>query len=222
MKKPNRSGKSRVIILLVLCALVFGLFLARLIWMQFVQADYYAQKVAQASTTRYSYTVPAARGGHRGPQRRGAGPGTRPVWDVSVKYPRPAGVPPCRKLQNRTLQLLQMTGGEDVETQLAAFCSAVSAGEFHAGIGADGSPDGGAVRRGPGAERCSAPDPVWRAQLAGRHPAAPCAGHSGADHCRTVGGAGRQRHCHERPRSARAGWKPPMSSFCMALTAACW
>ena len=40
MKKPNRSGKSRVIILLVLCALEFGLFLARLIWMQFVQAGY--------------------------------------------------------------------------------------------------------------------------------------------------------------------------------------
>ena len=128
MKKPNRSGKSRVIILLVLCALVFGLFLARLIWMQFVQADYYAQKVAQASTTRYSYTVPAARGDIVDRNGEVLAQDT-PVWDVSVKYPAPPGTT-VQEVANRTLQLLQMTGGEDVETQLAAFCSAVSAGEF--------------------------------------------------------------------------------------------
>ena len=126
MKKPNRSGKSRVIILLMLCALVFGLFLARLIWMQFVQADYYAQKVAQASTTRYSYTVPAARGDIVDRNGEVLAQDT-PVWDVSVKYSAPPGTT-VQEVANRTLQLLQMTGGEDVETQLAAFCSAVSAG----------------------------------------------------------------------------------------------
>ena len=63
MKRHDHpNGKTRVRILLAVCAVVFGLFLARLAWMQFVMADHYAQKVAEASSASYRYTVPAARG----------------------------------------------------------------------------------------------------------------------------------------------------------------
>lgn len=132
----KRGGKGRVTALLVLCAVVFGLFLARLAWMQFVQADYYAQRVAEASTTRYSYTVPAARGDIVDRDGVVLAQDT-PVWDVYLRYPAPPGSD-ITQTAERTLQILELTGGEDVETQLAAFCSEVSAGEFRlaSGIGA--------------------------------------------------------------------------------------
>src|SRR5699024_917993 len=55
MRRNKHNGKGRVRALLVLCAVVFALFLVRLAWMQFAMAGYYAEKVAEASTTRYSY-----------------------------------------------------------------------------------------------------------------------------------------------------------------------
>ena len=129
MGRGNRhSGKGRVVALLVLCALVFAVFLGRLAWMQFAMADHYAQKVAEASTTRYSYTVPAARGDIV--DRNGVVLAQDvPVWDVYLKYPAPPGTD-IGQVAKRTLELVQLSGGEDVETQLAAFCSSVSAGEF--------------------------------------------------------------------------------------------
>lgn len=132
----KRGGKGRVTALLVLCTVVFGLFLARLAWMQFVQADYYAQRVAEASTTRYSYTVPAARGDIVDRDGVVLAQDT-PVWDVYLRYPGPPGSDITHTAE-RTLEILELTGGEDVETQLAAFCSEVSAGEFllASGIGA--------------------------------------------------------------------------------------
>ncbi len=124
----RRGGRGRVIALLVLCALVFGIFLVRLFWMQFPMADYYAAKADAASTTRYTYTVPAARGDIL--DRSGTVLAQdSPVWDVYLRYPAPAGGE-LAQVAEQALELLQMTGGEDVETQLAAFCSDVSAGEF--------------------------------------------------------------------------------------------
>lgn len=128
MHRNNRNGKGRVVVLLVVCALVFGAFLARLAWMQFAMADYYAQKVTEASTTRYSYTVPAARGDIVDRHGTVLAQDT-PVWDVYLKYPAPPGSD-IHEVAQRTLDILQLSGGEDVETQLAAFCASVSAGEF--------------------------------------------------------------------------------------------
>ncbi len=133
----KRGGKGRVTALLVLCAVVFGLFLVRLVWMQFVQADYYAQRVAEASTTRYSYTVPAARGDIVDRDGVVLAQDT-PVWDVYLRYPAPPDTD-LTDTAKRTLQILELPGGEDVETQLAAFCSEVSAGEFRLASGIGGA-----------------------------------------------------------------------------------
>ena len=159
MKK--RGGKGRVTALLVLCAVVFGIFLVRLAWMQFVQADYYARRVAEASTTRYTYTVPAARGDIVDRDGVVLAQDT-PVWDVYLRYPAPPGSD-MTDTAKRTLELLELSGGEDVETQLAAFCSDISAGEFKlaSGIGAAqaallydaGLVQSGALRLAPRGER---------------------------------------------------------------------
>ena len=58
----KKNGKRRVWVLLVLCAVVFAVFLARLVWMQFIMADHYAEKVREAGQTSYSVTLPAAPG----------------------------------------------------------------------------------------------------------------------------------------------------------------
>ena len=90
MRRNKHNGKGRVRALLVLCAVVFALFLVRLAWMQFAMAGYYAEKVAEASTTRYSYTVPAARGDILDRNGQVLAQDT-PVWDVYLKYPAPPG-----------------------------------------------------------------------------------------------------------------------------------
>ena len=161
MHRNNPNGKSRVRVLLILCAVVFGLFLARLAWMQFAMADHYAQKVAEASTTRYRYTVPAARGDLM--DRDGTVLAQDvPVWDVYLRYPAPSGREPA-DVARQTFEVLQLSGGEDVETQLAAFCSSVSAGEFLLAEGLDaaqasalyqaGLVQSGALRLAPRGER---------------------------------------------------------------------
>ena len=128
MRRNKHNGKGRVRALLVLCAVVFALFLVRLAWMQFAMAGYYDEKVAEASTTRYSYTVPAARGDILDRNGQVLAQDT-PVWDVYLKYPAPSGSS-IEAAARQTLDILQLSGGEDVETQLAAFCSSVSAGEY--------------------------------------------------------------------------------------------
>ena len=161
MHRNNPNGKSRVRVLLILCAVVFGLFLARLAWMQFAMADHYAQKVAEVSNTRDRYTVPAARGDLL--DRDGTVLAQdSPVWDVYLKYPAPSGREPA-DVARETFEVLQLSGGEDVETQLAAFCSAVSAGEFLLAEGLDaaqasalyqaGLVQSGALRLAPRGER---------------------------------------------------------------------
>ena len=157
MSKRRRStpSKKRLTVLLVLCGAVFVLFAVRLAWMQFAMADHYAQKVTEASQTRYTVPLPAARGDIV--DRSGtvlAQDDT--IYDLNLCLPAPEGT----DLQ-QTWQILrdyQLTdfSGEDVETQLAAFFSAASAGELTlakglssaqaAALYATGLPQSGAVR----------------------------------------------------------------------------
>ena len=70
-RKNSHRRRVRVAVLMVLCGAVFATFFARLAWMQFVRADYYADKAAEASSASYTVTQHAARGaivdsaGHR-------------------------------------------------------------------------------------------------------------------------------------------------------------
>lgn len=157
MSKRRRTtpSKKRLTVLLVLCGAVFVLFAVRLAWMQFVMADHYAQKVAEASQTSYSVALPAARGDIV--DRNGkilARDDT--VYDLNLCLPAPEGTTLQQTWQ--ILQDYQLTdaSGEDVETQLAAFFSAASAGELTlaegltgaqaAALYATGLPQSGAVR----------------------------------------------------------------------------
>lgn len=154
-KKP--SGKGRVLALFVLCTVVFGIFVVRLAYLQFLRADYYADKVAQASSTRHTVTLPAARGDITDRDGTLLAQDTT-VYDLSLCLPAPPGTQLEQTLQ--TLQELQIldpeTGGKDVETQLAAFFDAVSAGELPLAEGLTGAqaaalyesglPQSGAVR----------------------------------------------------------------------------
>lgn len=121
----NRTGRRRVLVLGVLCVAVFALFLARLIQLQFFRAEEYAEKAAAASTTVYSAPVAAARGEIL--DRNGTVLAqNETVWDAQLVVPAPTGT----NLQQTVTALQAVLGGKDVETQLAAFCSAVSAGEL--------------------------------------------------------------------------------------------
>nr|WP_317400148.1 penicillin-binding transpeptidase domain-containing protein [uncultured Gemmiger sp.] len=157
MSKRRRTtpSKKRLTALLVVGGAVFVLFAVRLFWMQFVMADHYAQKVAEASQTSYSVELPAARGDIV--DRNGAVLARDDtVYNLNLCLPAPEGT----DLQ-QTLTILrdyQLTdeSGEDVETQLAAFFSAASAGELTVATGLDstqaaalyaaGLPQSGAVR----------------------------------------------------------------------------
>ncbi len=136
MDKPQstrrRKARRRVVVLLVLCCAVFALFLARLAWLQFTMADHYAQKMAEASSASYTLPQHAARGAIT--DRSGTVLAQdETVYDVYLRVPAPPGTD-LRETVN-TIQTL--TGGKDVETQLAAFCSAVSAGELPVAQGLD-------------------------------------------------------------------------------------
>ncbi len=124
--KGNRSqGRGRVAVLLVFCCAVFVAFFARLAWMQFAMADHYAEKAAEASSASYTVEQHAARGAIT--DRNGtilARDAT--VYDLYLCVPAPPGT----DLQETVQTVQAITGGKDVETQLAAFCSAVSAGEL--------------------------------------------------------------------------------------------
>lgn len=121
--RPN--GRGRVAVLLVICCVVFVLFFARLAWMQFAMADHYAEKAAEASSASYTVEQHAARGAITDRNGTVLARDTT-VYDVYLRVPAPPGTDLTETVQ--TMQAL--TGGKDVETQLAAFCSAVSAGEL--------------------------------------------------------------------------------------------
>ena len=131
MGKGHRStpSKKRLTALLVVCGAVFILFAVRLVWMQFVMADHYAEKVAEASQTSYNVDLPAARGDIV--DRNGTVLAQdHTVYDLNLCLPAPEGTDLQQTI--RVLQEYQLTdlSGEDVETQLAAFFSAASAGEL--------------------------------------------------------------------------------------------
>ena len=143
-----------------------------------------------------------------------------PVWDVYLKYPAPSGREPA-DVARETFEVLQLSGGEDVETQLAAFCSAVSAGEFLLAEGLDaaqasalyqaGLVQSGALRLAPRGER------TWPEGTLLPH----VLGLVGPHLRRTVAGAVRQRHRHGCPdRPERAG-RQPGRNCSTAATAAC-
>ena len=124
-KADRPGGRGRVAVLLVLCCTVFVLFFARLAWMQFAMADHYAEKAAEASSASYTVEQHAARGMITDRNGTVLARDTT-VYDVYLRVPAPPGTDLTETVQ--TMQAL--TGGKDVETQLAAFCSAVSAGEL--------------------------------------------------------------------------------------------
>ena len=137
MDKPQstrrRKARRRVMVLLVLCCAVFALFLARLAWLQFAMADHYAQKMAEASSASYTLPQHAARGAIT--DRSGTVLAQdETVYDVYLRVPAPPGT----NLRETVNTIVALTGGKDVETQLAAFCSAVSAGELPVTQGLDG------------------------------------------------------------------------------------
>lgn len=136
MDKPQstrrRKARQRVMVLLVLCCAVFTLFLARLAWLQFAMADHYAQKMAEASSASYTLPQHAARGAIT--DRSGTVLAQdETVYDVYLRVPAPPGT----NLRETVNTIAALTGGKDVETQLAAFCSAVSAGELPVAQGLD-------------------------------------------------------------------------------------
>ena len=124
-KTDRPGGRGRVAVLLVLCCTVFVLFFARLAWMQFAMADHYAEKAAEASSASYTVEQHAARGMITDRNGTVLARDTT-VYDVYLRVPASPGTDLTETVQ--TMQAL--TGGKDVETQLAAFCSAVSAGEL--------------------------------------------------------------------------------------------
>ena len=136
MDKPQstrrRKARRRVMVLLVLCCAVFALFLARLAWLQFTMADHYAQEMAEASSASYTLPQHAARGAIT--DRSGTVLAQdETVYDVYLRVPAPPGT----NLRETVNTIAALTGGKDVETQLAAFCSAVSAGELPVTQGLD-------------------------------------------------------------------------------------
>ena len=133
MANRNKSHRrARVAVLMVLCSAVFAAFFARLAWMQFVKADYYADKAAEASSASYTVTQHAA----RGPILDAGGAvlaRDATVYDIYLRIPAPPGT----DLRKTVQTIEELTGSKDVETQLAAFCSAASAGELAVARNAD-------------------------------------------------------------------------------------
>lgn len=108
---------------MVLCGAVFAAFFARLAWMQFVRADYYADKAAEASSASYTVTQHAARGAIVDSAGVVLARDTT-VYDVYLRIPAPPGT----DLRETVKAIESLTGSKDVETQLAAFFAAASAG----------------------------------------------------------------------------------------------
>lgn len=125
MRNQNNGGRVRLVVLLALCCAVFALFLGRLAWMQFTMADHYAERVAEAGSASYTVEQPAARGAITDANGTVLAQDAT-VYDAALRVPAPPGT----DYQTTINQIQPLLGGEDVQAQLAAFCSAVSAGEL--------------------------------------------------------------------------------------------
>ena len=133
-RRNSHRRRVRVAVLMVLCGAVFAAFFARLAWMQFVRADYYADKAAEASSASYTVTQHAARGAIVDSAGVVLARDTT-VYDVYLRIPAPPGT----DLRETVKAIESLTGSKDVETQLAAFFAAASAGELPVmqGVGSD-------------------------------------------------------------------------------------
>ena len=131
-RKNAHRRRLRVAVLAVVCGAVFAAFVARLAWMQFARADYYADKAAEASSASYTITQHAARGVITDANGVVLARDTT-VYDLYLRIPAPPGT----DLRETVKNIETLTGSKDVETQLAAFCSAASAGELAVARGAD-------------------------------------------------------------------------------------
>lgn len=133
-RKNSHRRRVRVAVLMVLCGAVFAAFFARLAWMQFVRADYYADKAAEASSASYTVIQHAARGAIVDSAGVVLARDTT-VYDVYLRIPAPPGT----DLRETVKAIESLTGSKDVETQLAAFFAAASAGELPVmqGVGSD-------------------------------------------------------------------------------------
>lgn len=133
-RKNSHRRRVRVAVLMVLCGAVFAAFFARLAWMQFVRADYYADKAAEASSASYTVTQHAARGAIVDSAGVVLARDTT-LYDVYLRIPAPPGT----DLRETVKAIESLTGSKDVETQLAAFFAAASAGELPVmqGVGSD-------------------------------------------------------------------------------------
>lgn len=131
-RKNAHRRRLRVAMLAVVCGAVFAAFFARLAWMQFARADYYADKAAEASSASYTITQHAARGVITDANGVVLARDTT-VYDLYLRIPAPPGT----DLRETVKNIETLTGSKDVETQLAAFCSAASAGELAVARGAD-------------------------------------------------------------------------------------
>lgn len=133
-RKNSHRRRVRVAVLMVLCGAVFAAFFARLAWMQFVRADYYADKAAEASSASYTVTQHAARGAIVDSAGVVLARDTT-VYDVYLRIPAPPGT----DLRETVKAIESLTGSKDVETQLAAFFAAAAAGELPVmqGVGSD-------------------------------------------------------------------------------------
>ena len=89
-RKNSHRRRVRVAVLMVLCGTVFAAFFARLAWMQFVRADYYADKAAEASSASYTVTQHAARGAIVDSAGVVLARDTT-VYDVYLRIPAPPG-----------------------------------------------------------------------------------------------------------------------------------
>ena len=129
-RKNSHRRRVRVAVLMVLCGAVFAAFFARLAWMQFVRADYYADKAAEASSASYTVTQHAARGAIVDSAGVVLARDTT-VYDVYLRSPAPPGT----DLRETVKAIESLTGSKDVETQFAA----ASAGELPVmqGVGSD-------------------------------------------------------------------------------------
>ena len=131
-RKNAHRRRLRVAVLAVVCGAVFAAFFARLAWMQFARADCYADKAAEASSASYTITQHAARGVITDANGVVLARDTT-VYDLYLRIPAPPGT----DLRETVKNIETLTGSKDVETQLAAFCSAASAGELAVARGAD-------------------------------------------------------------------------------------
>ena len=124
-RKNAHRRRLHVAVLAVVCGAVFAAFFARLAWMQFARADYYADKAAEASSASYTITQHAARGVITDANGVVLARDTT-VYDLYLRIPAPPGT----DLRETVKNIETLTGSKDVETQLAAFCSAASAGSW--------------------------------------------------------------------------------------------